>query len=83
MKTAAYAGLVIDGVTSVFKRFFNDECELQVLLSDDFASSLWVRPAANFSVLARDVWTSEKLLLWQSYKTDGSASMDHFNREEV
>eukprot|EP01046_Picozoa_sp_COSAG06_P117895 COSAG06_NODE_65005_length_258_cov_0.641509_1_plen_63_part_01 len=36
-----YAGLVIDGVTSVFKRFFDDECELQVLLNDDFASSLW------------------------------------------
>ena len=36
-------GLVIEGVTSVFKRFFNDECELQILLNDDFASSLWVR----------------------------------------
>ena len=43
-KFVARTGLVIDGVTSVFKRFFNDECELQVLLSDDFASSLWVRP---------------------------------------
>ena len=57
-KPATSAGLVIDGVTSVFKRFFNDECELQVLLSDDFASSLWVRPL--LSVFLARILTPEK-----------------------
>ena len=57
-KPATSAGLVIDGVTSVFKRLFNDECELQVLLSDDFASSLWVRPL--LSVFLARILTPEK-----------------------
>ena len=75
---------MIDGVTSVFKRFFNDECELQVLLSDDFASSLWVRLPANFCAFCKACTKLPNFVVWQSYKTDGSVvSMDRFKREEV
>ena len=49
-----YPALVIQGVTSVFKRFFEDECEIQVLLNEEFAALLWGRVDGGAAVAAEE-----------------------------